>query len=224
MAIFDKEAKIYDEWYKSKLGNFVDEVETRCVFDLFKAKKSMKVLDVGCGTGNFSIKLAKMGCEVVGIDVSEEMLKVAEAKVREEGLNIKFYKMDAHQMEFEDNTFDGVLSVTAFEFLKEPEKAIEEIFRVLKPNGQLLIGTINKNSKWGEMYLSKDFQENTVFKYANFKTIEDMKSYKKEYLVDIKECLFVPPNAEEEDICMVKEMELAQTGMRGGFICALWKK
>lgn len=224
MAIFDKEAKIYDEWYKSKLGNFVDEVETRCVFDLFKAKKGMKVLDVGCGTGNFSIKLAKMGCEVVGIDVSEEMLKVAEAKVREEGLNIKFYKMDAHQMEFEDNTFDGVLSVTAFEFLKEPEKAIEEIFRVLKPNGQLLIGTINKNSKWGEMYLSKDFQENTVFKYANFKTIEDMKSYKKEYLVDIKECLFVPPNAEKEDICMVKEMELAQTDMRGGFICALWKK
>ena len=224
MAIFDKEAKIYDEWYKSKLGNFVDEAETRCVFDLFKAKKGMKVLDVGCGTGNFSIKLAKMGCEVVGIDVSEEMLKVAEAKVREEGLNIKFYKMDAHQMEFEDNTFDGVLSVTAFEFLKEPEKAIEEIFRVLKPNGQLLIGTINKNSKWGEMYLSKDFQENTVFKYANFKTIEDMKSYKKEYLVDIKECLFVPPNAEEEDICMVKEMELAQKGKRGGFICALWRK
>lgn len=39
MAIFDKEAKIYDEWYKSKLGNFVDEAETRCVFDLFKAKK-----------------------------------------------------------------------------------------------------------------------------------------------------------------------------------------
>lgn len=224
MAIFDKEAKIYDEWYKSKLGNFVDEVETRCVFDLFKAKKGMKVLDVGCGTGNFSIKLAKMGCEVVGIDVSEEMLKVAEAKAREEGLNIKFYKMDAHQMEFEDNTFDGVLSVTAFEFLKEPEKAIEEIFRVLKPNGQLLIGTINKNSKWGEMYLSKEFQENTVFKYANFKTIEDMKSYKKEYLVDIKECLFVPPNAEEEDICMVKEMELAQKGKRGGFICALWRK
>lgn len=206
MAIFDKEAKIYDEWYKSKLGNFVDEAETRCVFDLFKAKKGMKVLDVGCGTGNFSIKLAKMGCEVAGIDVSEEMLKVAEAKAREEGLNIKFYKMDVHQMEFEDNTFDGVLSVTAFEFLKEPEKAIEEIFRVLKPNGQLLIGTINKNSKWGEMYLSKEFQENTVFKYANFKTIEDMKSYKNAS-VDIKECLFVPPNAEEEDICMVKEME-----------------
>ncbi|TCS85230.1 methyltransferase family protein, partial [Keratinibaculum paraultunense] len=39
-------------------------------------------MDVGCGTGNFSIKLAKMGCEVVGIDVSKEMLKVAEEKAK----------------------------------------------------------------------------------------------------------------------------------------------
>lgn len=179
MAIFDKEAKMYDDWYKTKLGNFVDKVETKCVFDLFKVRKGMKVLDVGCGTGNFSIKLAKMGCEVIGIDISEEMLKVAKDKAKKEGLNIKFYNMDVYDMKFEDNCFDGVISVTAFEFLKDPEKAIEEMFRVLKPNGYLLIGTINKDSAWGEMYLSKEFQKNSVFKYANFKTVEDMKSYKR---------------------------------------------
>ena len=224
MAIFDKEAKMYDDWYKTKLGNFVDKVETKCVFDLFKVRKGMKVLDVGCGTGNFSIKLAKMGCEVIGIDISEEMLKVAKDKAKKEGLNIKFYNMDVYDMKFEDNCFDGVISVTAFEFLKDPEKAIEEMFRVLKPNGYLLIGTINKDSAWGEMYLSKEFQENSVFKYANFKTVEDMKSYKKDHLVDIKECLFIPPTIEEEYISMEKERELSKEGKRGGFICALWKK
>lgn len=224
MAIFDKEAKMYDDWYKTKLGNFVDEVETKCILDLFKVEKGMKVLDVGCGTGNFSIKLAKMGCEVVGIDISEEMLKVAKDKAKKEGLNIKFYNMDVYDMKFEDNCFDGVISVTAFEFLKDPEKAIEEMFRVLKPNGYLLIGTINKDSAWGEMYLSKEFQENSVFKYANFKTVEDMKSYKKDHFVDIKECLFIPPTIEEEYISMEKERELSKEGKRGGFICALWKK
>ncbi len=224
MAIFDKEAKMYDDWYKTKLGNFVDKVETKCVFDLFKVRKGMKVLDVGCGTGNFSIKLAKMGCEVIGIDISEEMLKVAEEKAKKEGLNIKFYNMDVYNMEYEADYFDGIVSVTAFEFLEEPEKAIEEMFRVLKPNGYLLIGTINKDSAWGEMYLSKEFQKNSVFKYANFKTVEDMKSYKKDHLVDIKECLFIPPTIEEEYISMEKERELSKEGKRGGFICALWKK
>ena len=224
MAIFDKEAKMYDDWYKTKLGNFVDKVETKCVFDLFKVRKGMKVLDVGCGTGNFSIKLAKMGCEVIGIDISEEMLKVAKDKAKKEGLNIKFYNMDVYDMKFEDNCFDGVISVTAFEFLKDPDKAIEEMFRVLKPKGYLLIGTINKDSEWGELYLSKEFQENTVFKYADFKTLEDMKAYKQNYLVDIKECLFISPNISEEDILMDKEIEMAQKGERGGFICALWRK
>ena len=224
MAIFDKEAKMYDDWYKTKLGNFVDKVETKCVFDLFKVRKGMKVLDVGCGTGNFSIKLAKMGCEVIGIDISEEMLKVAKDKAKKEGLNIKFYNMDVYDMKFEDNCFDGVISVTAFEFLKDPDKAIEEMFRVLKPKGYLLIGTINKDSEWGELYLSKEFQENTVFKYADFKTLEDMKAYKQNYLVDIKECLFISPNISEEDILMDKEIEMAQKGKRGGFICALWRK
>lgn len=224
MAVFDKEANLYDDWYKTKLGNFVDEVETKCILDLFKVEKGMKVLDVGCGTGNFSIKLAKMGCEVIGIDISEEMLKVAEEKAKKEGLNIKFYNMDVYNMEFEADYFDGIVSVTAFEFLEEPEKAIEEMFRVLKPNGYLLIGTINKDSAWGEMYLSKEFQENSVFKYANFKTVEDMKSYKKDHLVDIKECLFIPPTIEEEYISMEKERELSKEGKRGGFICALWKK
>jgi ubiquinone biosynthesis O-methyltransferase len=224
MAIFDKEAKIYDDWYKTKLGNFVDEVETKCVLDLFKVQKGMKVLDVGCGTGNFSIKLAKMGCEVIGIDISDEMLKVAKDKAKREGLNIKFYNMDVYNMKFEDNCFDGVISVTAFEFLKDPNKAIKEMFRVLKPNGYLLIGTINKDSDWGELYLSKEFQKNTVFKYADFKTVLDMKAYKENHLVDIKESLFIPPNIAEEDISMDKEIELAKAGKRGGFICALWRK
>ncbi|AMP20963.1 hypothetical protein AZF37_07130 [endosymbiont 'TC1' of Trimyema compressum] len=75
MAIFDKDASIYDAWFDMKLGKYADVVETAIAFDLLKPQKGMRILDVGCGTGNFSIKLAKLGCEVTGIDVSEEMLK-----------------------------------------------------------------------------------------------------------------------------------------------------
>lgn len=224
MAVFDKEASLYDGWYETKLGAFVDQVETKCVFDLFKIEKGMRVLDVGCGTGNFSIKLAKMGCKVIGIDVSKEMLKIAETKSKAESLDIEFCDMDVYDMKFDDDYFDGIISVTAFEFFKNPKKAVDEMFRVLKPRGYLTIGTINRDSDWGKLYLSEEFQKNTVFKYADLKTIEELKDYRNDNLIDIKECLFIPPTAEEDDISLEKEKELAKTGKRGGFICALWQK
>lgn len=223
MTFFDKEANSYDEWYKTKFGNFVDKVETELAFKLFKPEKGMKILDIGCGTGNFSIKLAKEGCKVIGIDISEEMLKKARRKAQMMNLDIEFYKMDLYDLKFQDKSFDAVFSMAAFEFVKEPLKALDEMFRVAKDGAQILIGTISKDSKWGELYLSEEVQKNTVFKYADFKTLEDLKALRNDKLVDFGECLFIPPSANEEDITMENEIRLSQ-GERGGFICALWKK
>lgn len=223
MAVFDKKAKDYDDWYTTKFGAFIDKVETDLAFRLFTPKRGMKVLDVGCGTGNFSIKLAKMGCKVVGIDVSEEMLKKAREKVKAEGLDIEFHEMDIYDLNFEDNSFDAVFSMAAFEFIEYPEKAIDELFRVAKNDSEILIGTISRDSSWGRLYLSKEYQENSVFKYAHFITLEELKSLRKESLIDSGECLFIPPKSKDEDINMEREKELSKTE-RGGFICALWKK
>jgi len=222
MVVFDKEAEDYDQWYNSKLGSFVDRVETELAFKLFKPHKEMKILDVGCGTGNFSVKLAEMGCKVVGIDLSEKMLNIARAKIKED-LDLEFHKMDACKLEFSDEEFDGVISMAAFEFINEPEKAYKEMYRVLKKNGNLLIGTINRESKWGEFYLSKKVQENSVYKHAQFKTLSLLESLNTKEIVDSKECLFIPPNIEKEKISFELEKELSGKE-RGGFICVLWKK
>lgn len=223
MAVFDAEATKYDQWYETKLGRFVDEVETKLAFSLFLPKPGMKILDVGCGTGNFSIKLAKMGCEVVGIDISDEMLTKARKKSRDLGMNIEFYNMDIYDLKFEEETFDGVFSMAAFEFIKEPQKAYEEMFRVLKKNGELLIGTIHRDSSWGSLYMSDEFQKNTVFKYASFKSMEELTQLDSKRLKAKGECLFIPPNAPDEVINMEQEREYSKKE-RGGYICALWKK
>lgn len=223
MSIFDVEAKTYDSWYSTKMGAYVDEVETDCAFKLFPIKEGMQVLDVGCGTGNFSIKLAEKGCKVVGIDMSTEMLKIAKEKARCRNLNIEFYKMDVLDLKFQDEYFDGVFSMAVFEFIQNPDRAIDEMFRVLRKDGHLLIGTINRDSRWGQMYLTEEFQKNSVFKYANFKTVEEIKNLKKDYLVKVRQCLYIPPDAKDEDISLEKELELSKIG-KGGFICALWEK
>ena len=224
MAVFDKEASSYDGWYESKQGEFVDKVETDLAFSLFKPTPGSKILDIGCGTGNFSIKLTEMGCKVVGIDVSEEMLNKAREKAKRKGLDIEFHKMDVYNLGFSDESFDQVFSMAAFEFIKEPEKAYDEMHRVLKKDGHLLIGTIAKDSKWGELYLSKPLQENSVFKHADFKTLEDLKAINKKEIIDYGECLFIPPNAGEEQISMEYENQMKKSGERGGFFCILWKK
>ena len=121
MKPFDSSAESYDSWYESKMGAFVDMVETELAFSLFPHEKGMKVLDVGCGTGNQSIKLARKGVYVTGIDVSTKMLEIAKQKARDEGLSIDFRLMDAEQLEFEDETFDGAISITAFEFYRNPK-------------------------------------------------------------------------------------------------------
>lgn len=223
MAIFDKEANSYDGWYQTKLGSFIDKVESDCAFKLFKPKKGMAVLDIGCGTGNFSIKLAEAGCKVVGIDISEKMLSVAKEKAKEKGLDIEFYNMNIYELNFKNEYFDAVFSMAAFEFIKEPKKALDEIFRVVKKAGEILIGTINRDSSWGELYLTDKFQKNSIFKYADFKTLEDFKKIKTKNLVSTNECLFIPPTVKEEDINMDKELEYSKN-KRGGFIFTLWKK
>ncbi len=225
MAIFDNVASDYDAWYTDKKGSFVDTVETDLAFKMIHVEKGMKILDVGCGTGNFSIKLAKMGCSVTGIDISDNMLEIASKKAADENLDIQFLHMDLNELNFKENKFDAVFSMAAFEFVNDEDapKALEGMLKVVKKNGQVLIGTISSNSSWGELYQDESFRKNTVFEYAKFKTLDDMKGWNKEKLVDSGQCLFISPLSPEEDYTYEKENELAGNTV-GGYICALWKK
>jgi ubiquinone biosynthesis O-methyltransferase len=225
MAIFDNVASDYDAWYTDKKGSFVDTVETELAFKMIQVENGMKVLDVGCGTGNFSIKLAKMGCSVTGIDISDNMLDIARKKAEEENLDIQFLHMNLNELNFKENKFDAVFSMAAFEFVDDEDapKALEGMLKVVKKNGQVLIGTISSNSSWGKLYQDESFKKNTVFEYAKFKTLDEMKGWNIEKLVDSGQCLFISPLSPEEDYNYEKENELAGNTV-GGYICALWKK
>ena len=223
MAVFDLFATDYDSWYETGQGKFVDSVETELVFRLLEVEKGMKVLDFGCGTGNFSIKLAELGCKVVGVDVSEGMLRIARKKAAQHRLNILFIKIEAENLPFDDGEFDAVVSVAAFEFIRDEKRVFRELLRVVKPGGQVLVGTIAGDSAWGELYKSEEFSDNTVFRDACFKTLDDLKSWDRERLARTGECLFVSPLAEVEELNIDRENELAGT-RKGGFICAVWRK
>lgn len=223
MSVFDSEAAAYDSWYGSPLGRHVDEVETGCALELLRPEPGMKVLDVGCGTGNLSLRLARMGCSVAGVDVSENMLAVARIKAASEGVEAEFAIMDALALGFADETFDAAVSMAAFEFIADRKKALEEMFRAVKKGGAVLVGSINRESSWGEMYAEAAKSEGSVFRHARLLTAEELAKLGHLEPAEVRECLFVPPGAGEDELGEEGEKKYYREG-RGGFLWALWKK
>ena len=217
-------AERYDAWYVEKLGNFVDQVETEAALELFSPRSGMTLLDAGCGTGNFSLKLARQGCHVLGVDISPDMLSIARHKAEQEQLSIEFLEMDLYDLHFADHSFDGVFTMAAWEFIKDEERAFAEMYRVLKPGGKLLLGTINLDSPWGSLYLDIARQdESSVFRCAHFKTMDDLRKLKPGELLDTRECLFIPPDAPGDMINLASE-EQRKGREKPGFILAVWEK
>jgi len=115
----------------------------------------LKVLDVGTGPGIIAFVLSEMGHNVTGIDLSERMLQYARANADSLGLKATFQKGDAENIPFEDGSFDVVINRYVLWTLSQPEEAISEWHRVLKPGGRVIIidgnwhtGTSLKKKLW----------------------------------------------------------------------------
>ena len=101
-----------------------------------------RVLDIACGSGYGSKMLADRAEEVWGGDISEEAIKIAKEKYS--GENVHFRLMDASELPFDNNYFDLAVSFETIEHLKDSEKFVAEIKRVLKPGGRLILSTPDK--------------------------------------------------------------------------------
>lgn len=99
-----------------------------------------KVLDLCCGTGDWTIQLADRNndAHIFGLDFSENMLEVAEKKIKKYD-NITLIQGDAMNLPYENDTFDVITIGFGLRNLPDYQKAIEEVYRVLKPGGQFVI-------------------------------------------------------------------------------------
>lgn len=101
-------------------------------------KRKLKILDVGCGSGFFTILLGKQGHEVLGTDLTPDMITKSRELAKEEGTDCRFEIMDAENLDFPDETFDVVISRNLTWTLPDAGHAYEEWCRVLKKGGILL--------------------------------------------------------------------------------------
>ncbi|MEW8958886.1 MAG: class I SAM-dependent methyltransferase [Moorella sp. (in: firmicutes)] len=223
--IFDHKANDYDDWYKRPLGALVDRVEKEPVYAYLEPHAGEHILDVGCGTGNFSLELARLGVKVTGIDISEPMLATARRKAAAAGLEIEFLHADAMNLPFADNTFDKIVSVTALEFAPDLKAALAEGYRVLKPGGRMVIGLIGGNSLWSRHYEARATREpDSLFRYAKFYTLPELLAAMPGKNVKGKAVLFFGPDFDGTKVeeALAIEAAAAKEGRTdGGFIVAV---
>jgi ubiquinone/menaquinone biosynthesis C-methylase UbiE len=107
-----------------------------------------RVLDLACGTATLTMLVKRdcQGCEVIGLDGSEQILELAGKKVAGEGLDVSFVHALSYEIPFEDNSFDRVVSSLFFHHLNSEDKrrTLAEVRRVLKPGGELHV------ADWGK--------------------------------------------------------------------------
>jgi SAM-dependent methyltransferase len=126
-------------------GDF-DAVATRNIWDVGPrlvgragVEPGMRVLDVGCGSGNVAIPAAKAGGEVVGLDLTPELFEAARRHAADEGVEVDWVEGDAEALPFDDASFERVFSSFGVIFAPRHEVAAAEMVRVLAPGGVIAL-------------------------------------------------------------------------------------
>lgn len=127
---FDSKMNMYDT--NKRLQVFYGELLTEDI-------RNKKLLDAGCGTGWFSKGAVERGAIVTSMDLGENLLAEVKKKCESERIVGSILEMP-----FPDNHFDFVVSSEVIEHTPDPEKAIREIYRVLKPGGIMVLSTPNR--------------------------------------------------------------------------------
>ena len=104
--------------------------------------KGLKVLDLGCGDGTTALPEARLGADVLGVDIARNLVEAGNKRAREEGLtNIKFQEGDATNLHgLKDRTFDLVVSIFGAMFAPRPFDVAKEMVRVTRPGGRIVMG------------------------------------------------------------------------------------
>lgn len=114
----------------AKNGRFVQDLAGP-IFAMLAPKPGERILDLGCGDGTLTAEIKAAGADVLGVDLSDELLAVARMK----GLNVR--KADGHALDFVQE-FDAVFSNAALHWMREPWRVIAGVARALKPRGRFV--------------------------------------------------------------------------------------
>jgi len=228
-SLFENYGKKYDneDFTQGTIGE-CDFIEKEIDFN-----KSLKIIDIGCGTGRHSIELTKRGYKVIGIDLSESLLKRAKEKAKAQNLQVDFQKHDARELAFK-NEFDLAIMLCegAFPLMETDEmnyEILRNVAKSLKDPGKLILTTLNglfplfhsleefraSTTKEGNATCRSNTFNLTTFRDYSVTTVEDDFGIKKE--LECNERYYVP----SEITWLLKTLGFKKIGIYGAKLGAL---
>jgi ubiquinone/menaquinone biosynthesis C-methylase UbiE len=134
-------------WYAGLTKKSLDDFKTLARRVAQQIPPQATVLEVAPGPGYFAIELAKLGnFEITGLDISKTFVEIAQANGAKAGVRVEFRHGNASSMPLPDNSFDFLLCRAAFKNFTEPQRALDEMYRVLKPNGKALVIDLRRDA------------------------------------------------------------------------------
>ena len=219
--IFDDWPEKYDRWFETPIGALVREYESRLLLGMARLGRGERVLDVGCGTGVFTMDFLATGANVTGLELSLPMLRRASDKAG--GAPFTPVRGDMRHLPFCENCFDRTVSVTAIEFIEDAGPAVAELFRVTRPGGLIVVASLNSLSPWAVRRREAAKKSHEIFAHARFRSPAEMAA--------LSPCPALTMTAihfqKQDDPERAKELEARGNALgldTGAFLVARWEK
>jgi ubiquinone/menaquinone biosynthesis C-methylase UbiE len=220
-GLFDEWPDRYDNWFVTPVGRLVKKYETELLLDMLTPRQDECILDVGCGTGVFSMDVLSCGARIVGLDISHPMLVRAADKTADH--QFAGVVGDMVSLPFPDESFDKVFSMTAIEFVVDAEQAVSELNRVVRRGGTVVLTSLNSLSPWAERRGQEAENGHTLFQNITFRSPDELtdlspgKSKLKTAIHFLK--------SEDPEMAMEIERDGALRGKdTGAFVALTWHK
>lgn len=185
---YDRVAKGYVKRYRGIKGVYFKCLESDHVLDLADFREKM-ILDLGTGTGRLALLISELANKVVGVDISQNMVKVA--KSDKSRANVNFLLADALSLCFAAGSFDICTCLGMFEYVNDLSPFLKEIKRVLKPEGLLIFSCHNKRKLFPRKTLQKLYPR---IAEHSLQQIQEQLNNADFQLIHHKGTFYIPPN------------------------------